>query len=362
MLLFWIAAAALSLTAAAMMVAGAARAARTVDEADPTLGLYRRQLGELDDLVERGLLNEAEHRSARAEAGRRILTSAERGAGAEVAGKPGRGSALAALLLFPLASVAVYLAIGAPGAPDRPFATRLAEWRAADPAGLSAAQIAAVLQAALADRPGDVEGLRFLAQAQLSAGSPFEAEANLRRAINLAPQRADLWVMLGRARTVLAEGVATPDAKAAYDEALRRDPAFPPARYYAGRWLIETGDVEPGLALWRGLLADLPPGADERMALEEELAAVESTGGLPAPDALAGESPEIQAAVRGMVDGLAARLAVQPDDPEGWVRLVRAYSVLGDTVGRDEALTAARARFGDRPDVLEALRQAALVP
>ena len=32
-----------------------------------------------------------------------------------------------------------------------------------------------------------------------------------------------------------------------------------------------------------------------------------------------------------MVEGLAARLKVHPDDPAGWVRLVRAYTVLGET-------------------------------
>jgi cytochrome c-type biogenesis protein CcmH len=60
-----------------------------------------------------------------------------------------------------------------------------------------------------------------------------------------------------------------------------------------------------------------------------------------------------------MVAGLAARLAAQPDDPEGWVRLVRSYAVLGDGVKRDAALKQARVRFASRADVLRDLDAAA---
>ena len=62
-----------------------------------------------------------------------------------------------------------------------------------------------------------------------------------------------------------------------------------------------------------------------------------------------------------MVDGLAARLKANPDDPAGWVRLVRAYQVLGETDRRDAALAQARRRYAARPDVLSDL-DAAMKP
>jgi cytochrome c-type biogenesis protein CcmH len=65
------------------------------------------------------------------------------------------------------------------------------------------------------------------------------------------------------------------------------------------------------------------------------------------------------AAIRGMVAGLADRLKTRPDDPEGWVRLVRAYAVLGETAQRDAALKTARTRYAGRPEVLSQLDQAA---
>jgi cytochrome c-type biogenesis protein CcmH len=67
-------------------------------------------------------------------------------------------------------------------------------------------------------------------------------------------------------------------------------------------------------------------------------------------------------AIRGMVAGLAQRLQANPDDPGGWVRLVRAYAVLGDGEKRDAALKAARSRYAGKPDILEQLKAAAAAP
>ena len=56
-----------------------------------------------------------------------------------------------------------------------------------------------------------------------------------------------------------------------------------------------------------------------------------------------------------------ARETVQanPDDPEGWVRLVRAYAVLGDAGKRDAALASARTRYAGKTQVLQQLEAAA---
>ena len=47
------------------------------------------------------------------------------------------------------------------------------------------------------------------------------------------------------------------------------------------------------------------------------------------------------AMIRGMVDRLATRLKQNGDDVEGWLRLVRAYMVMGE---RDKAASALRRR------------------
>ena len=66
----------------------------------------------------------------------------------------------------------------------------------------------------------------------------------------------------------------------------------------------------------------------------------------------------ISAAIQGMVASLAARLEEFPNDPEGWVRLVRSYAVLGDTAKRDATMAEAQKRYARDPQVLGALSEA----
>ena len=153
-------------------------------------------------------------------------------------------------------------------------------------------------------------------------------------------------------------GEADADAQDAFRHLLTLDPGNANARYFVARARIAGGDVAGGLADWRALQGALPPSDPRSAALARDIAQVSSTGHLPAdvsrPDASVG-APQIQA----MVDGLAARLQAQPDDPQGWVRLVRALSVLGETDRRDAALAAARQRYAGHADVLAALAAAA---
>jgi cytochrome c-type biogenesis protein CcmH len=54
--------------------------------------------------------------------------------------------------------------------------------------------------------------------------------------------------------------------------------------------------------------------------------------------------------IRGMVTRLADRLHDHGADVEGWLRLVRAYVVLGDRGKAKEAAAEARRALGERPD------------
>jgi cytochrome c-type biogenesis protein CcmH len=61
------------------------------------------------------------------------------------------------------------------------------------------------------------------------------------------------------------------------------------------------------------------------------------------------------AMVRGMVDRLAARLKQDGSDLDGWLRLVRAYTVLGERDRALSALTDARRALGQDADKLRRL-------
>jgi len=353
MITFWVVAGVLAAAAAGLVLVRAARTARE-PATDPTARVYRRQLAEIDELAERGLMGEAEQRTAHAEAGRRLLGAADAPGLAWNADGEARRPALAAVLLASAAALGLYLLVGQPGMGDQPFATRIAGWRAGDPSRLAAPELAAVLSRMTKENPNDPRGFRYLAIAEGAAQDPAAAVRAMRHAVRLAPEQAELWELLGEAELAQGNGDVSPEAAEAFRQALKRDPGSLAARFHLARLQIAQGDKAGGLAAWRQLLADLPANDSRRQELTDAIAQVEG-----APAAVQAV-PEAQLAmIQGMVAGLAQRLKTHPDDPEGWTRLVRAYAVLGDTARRDAALAEARARYGGKPDVLAQLDAAA---
>ena len=358
MIAFWVAASLLASAAAGLMLYRAARGAVLARAADPAVEVYRRALAEIDDLSERGLLPADERRPARAEVARRLLTATDRAAAPVEVDRRGLIPVFAASAVA-VASLAIYLIIGSPGLADQPFASRLAAWRA-HPENASPAALAAALGDVANKRPRDLEPLRKLAAFDLALGDADGAAHALRRALVIAPGNADLSAMLGEVLVLKAQGAIGADARAMFQTALSADPNQPAARYYLARARIADGDTARGLADWRALLVSLPPTDARRAALAADIAGVERSGQLPpATQPAAPPSGDLSRAIQGMVDGLAARLRSSPNDPAGWVRLVRAYAVLGQTTRRDQSLGQAQARFASRPDVLTALAGAA---
>jgi len=129
---FWVAAALLAAGAAALMLHRAARGGAVARAPDPQVEIYRRALGEIDDLAERDLLGAEERRSVRAEAARRLLGAADRETPPiSASGRP--TLPLAACAAVAIGAVGVYLTTGSPGLADQPFSARLADWKANPP-------------------------------------------------------------------------------------------------------------------------------------------------------------------------------------------------------------------------------------
>jgi cytochrome c-type biogenesis protein CcmH len=364
MIWLWIAAAVLSAGAAALMVQRAARSAKADVGENSSLAVYRRQMAEIDDLAARGLLTDADRRGVRAETGRRLLAAADRREAPLRTAPPPLTLAIAALV--PLTALGAYLAVGAPGFPDQPFAQRLRDWRNTPLEQLTSPELAALMRAAAAQNPGDPGPLYFMAKYELDAGQPLEADQALDRAIALAPRRGDLWDLKGDVAIALSRDETSPAAHADFLRALALDPKAPSARFHLALDAIRGGDLKGGLAQWRALDADLDPADPRRPALASAIAQVEQAGPAALAAAAAAPPASISASpmggqIQAMVDGLAARLKTNPDDPAGWVRLVRAYTVLGETPRRDAALAQARRRYATQPDVLRQL-DGALAP
>ena len=296
-------------------------------------------------------MDPAEREAARAEAGRRLLNAADASTmdwGAPAGQRPllmGVAGAVG------LAALGGYLVLGQPGLPDQPLDRRIEAWRSGRLTDLTPPQLAAVLREALKVRP-EVEGFRFLALAEAQSDNPAAAARALRRALSLAPGRADLWEMLGLSLLSQAGGDVTPEARDALAEAVRLNPQALAARFHLARGRAASGDREGGINDLRALAGVLPPG-DPRLT-DIETAIREAN----APSAALPEGPASDM-IGQMVAGLAERLKANPEDPEGWVRLVRSYAVLGDGPRRDAALQEARRRYAAQPRVLDQLEKAA---
>jgi cytochrome c-type biogenesis protein CcmH len=207
--------------------------------------------------------------------------------------------------------------------------------------------IAALSQRAR-EKPFDARGWALLGRGYMSLRDPGDAAAAFRRAIQIAPPDAkpDLLSAFGEAQTVAASGTVTDEAAAAFHAALDLQPKDPAARYYLGLASAQRGDKKGALGFWKPLLDESPPDAPWRSMLLNRVAMLEGQSG---------QVPDIAA----MVAGLAARLKTSPNDPEGWQRLVRAYTVLGEPDKAHAALLDARTALRGNAAALAALQQEA---
>ena len=203
------------------------------------------------------------------------------------------------------------------------------------------------LGVAVREHPADPRGWALLGQAYLTAHDPADAAKAFARGIDAAKAvgmpPALFYSAYGEALTQASAGAVTPEAETAFAQALALDPKDQAARYYLGLAEAARGNTPKALALWNALLADLPANSPVRAELVDRIATLTAKAGSGAPD------------IGAMVAGLAARLKDHPDDAQGWLRLVRAYAVLGDKAKAQAAYRDACKSMATRSDVLAAL-------
>jgi cytochrome c-type biogenesis protein CcmH len=166
-----------------------------------------------------------------------------------------------------------------------------------------------------------------------------------------AQRQADL----GEALVAAANGVVTVDAKRAFDQAVSREPADAKARFYLGLAAQQDGNTARAADIWQKLLKDAPPGAPWATTVQQALASAgkDAAPGPTASDVAAASrmnEAERGEMVRGMVSGLAERLKQDGSDVEGWLRLLRAYMVLGERNKANEAASDARRALANDPE------------
>lgn len=401
---------------------------------DRILQVSRDQLAEIDADIARGAMTEAEGAEARNEVERRVLAAARRApAPLKPTTEKSRIWAIAILGGWIVAGTAgLYAIVGHPDLPSQPALTAMPTVAAPVAAEVATASAATAMADAtggkvvnsveeaitslkdrLAKDPKDAEGWRMLGWSYFNTERFAESSAAYAKAVELDGSLPDVWSAYGETLVRSARGMVSDEAIAAFDAALKLNPADPRARFFKGMALEQAGDANGAIEAWLKLAESAPPGADWLAGVVtriDELAAATNfdlkgrldpyraavaamasasdmpSGGLPAgagmatngapvlatPDAAnpgptaadvaaAGElSPEDrQAMILGMLEKLHTRLMENPDDPAGWVKLIKSRLVMNDAAGAEAAYTEAKAALAAMPDKLSIVTEGA---
>jgi cytochrome c-type biogenesis protein CcmH len=207
----------------------------------------------------------------------------------------------------------------------------------------------------LAQKPNDGAGWQVIAPVYLQLGRFDDAVMAFRKSLALNGETATRDSNLGEALVAAANGVVTDEAKQNFERAVARDPHDPKARYFLGLADEQDGNKQAAVTKWRALLEEAPAGAPWTAFVRQALARVTGrpVAGPTQQDMQdAQDMPEAEqtAMIRGMVAKLADRLHANGSDVEGWLRLVRAYTVLGEVGKAKTAAADARRALASHPD------------
>jgi cytochrome c-type biogenesis protein CcmH len=269
------------------------------------------------------------------------------------------------LIAVPAVALCLYGRLGSPTLPDQPLQARLDT----PSENASLEQLVVQVETHLARNPDDGRGWEVIAPIYLKAGRFAQARQAYANALRLLGSTAEREASVGEAATAAADGVVTADARAAFERAVGKDPANAKARYFLGRAREQDGDKAGAISEWGKLLDAQETGTPIAAFLRREIArlggqppakaSTEAPQRGPNAEAVAAAekmTPQDRAAmIEGMVAGLAARLKDGGGPLDDWLKLVRAYSVLGQ---KDKAIAAAadaRKALAASPDQVRTL-------
>jgi cytochrome c-type biogenesis protein CcmH len=320
---------------------------------------YEDQIAEIGRDLERGLIAPDEAETARAEAARRLLRAGREAqreadeAGADEGARPAeprlrrrRAASAFAVSTIPLVALIAYGLYGSPELPAQTAADRQAARGGNDELMKAVGQI----ETRLARDPNDARGWAVLAPVYMRTGRFDDAARAFGQIARLKGETSDTLADWGEALTAAADGTVPPEAKALFEKAQAKDPNAPKPHFYLARAAEQAGDTGEAIRQLTVLEAASPADAPWLGLVRQTLARLK---GEPPPAAAPQALPKVpadqQAAIRGMVDGLDARLKASGGTPDEWLRLARSRAVLGEPDQAEAVLARARVALADDP-------------
>jgi cytochrome c-type biogenesis protein CcmH len=321
--------------------------------------VYRDQLTEVERDLAGGLIGAREAEAARVEISRRLLAASTPHAPprARPSSSLRRAVAIVALIGLPLAAVAFYLPLGSPQLGDFPLASRSKATDGKQPLVNLVAQVEAHLE----KNPTDGRGWTVLAPVLARLGRYDDAVRAWHNAITYGGDSSERRADLGEALVGAANGVVTGEAKAEFERAVAMNGGEAKASYFLGLAAEQDGRTSDAASIWKAMLAKAPPDAPWRPLVQAAITRVGGVAPAISDETMAAakgmSEDDRNAMVRGMVDRLAARLKQNGEDVEGWLRLARAYLVMGEREKAAQAGIDARQAVGSDAERLRQLNE-----
>ena len=259
-------------------------------------------------------------------------------------------------IILPLGAALIYANLGRPDLRDNPLVDRAAEIASRSETITATkenlAQNLARAQAATVATPDDIESWLKLAEAAASVNDSATEIRALRMARQLTNDDPSVLSLLAEALSRAADGQVTVPARDLIDTVLATDPDEPRALFLSGLAAFQDGDYQAAVTRWQRLLSISTADAPWLPIVRANIAQAAEAGGIALPPANGPDADSIaaaadmtakdrQAMILSMVESLRDRLDETPDDTEGWLRLARAYDVLGDRAAAFTALARA---------------------
>lgn len=272
LLVFW----ALVIAVTSFLTRPLLRAGKTGASNKQDLAIYREQLAEVDSDIARGLLTKAQAETVRTEIHRRMLaTDIATKHGKPVSPLARKVYATLIIVLIPIFAFGLYITLGAPELPGRPYATR-----ANDPDFLLDAAIRQT-QAKLEKTPSKT-GYKSLAEAFYMMKNYSAAASAYQKAIALGDNSASTWSEMGESVTLTNGGMASPEALDDFRHALKRDPKDARARFYIALGEAQKKNYKKAVGIWKGLQKDSSPAATWSGIVSKHIETYSKEGGFDA--------------------------------------------------------------------------------
>ena len=255
-------------------------------------------------------------------------------------------------ITLPFGAALIYADLGRPDLADNPLSKRAAEISSRseiiNATKENLAQNLARAQAATVATPDHIESWLKLAEAAAAVNDSATEIRALRMAQQLTSDDPGVLSLLAEALSRAADGQVTVPARDLIDTVLATDPTEPRALFLWGLAAFQDGDYQAAITRWQTLLSISNADAPWLPIVRENIKQAAEAGGIALRPAIGPDEDSIAAAadmsaddrnamILSMVARLRDRLNTTPEDTEGWLRLVRAYDVLGDV---DAAFTA----------------------